>query len=71
VQVLTEYFQRRQKEGELQDFPPAAILAAAAGMAQNYAVLTQLFGISCPGLTDEQVLDSFVAIVMNGIQKTP
>ena len=69
VQVLTDYFQRRQDEGALRGYPPAAILAAIAGMAQNYAVLTQMFGFSCPDLSDEQVIDSFTAIILSGIKK--
>jgi len=69
VQVLVDYFRRRQEEGAIRDHNPVAILAAIAGMAQNYAVLTQMFGFSCADLTDDQVIDSFTAILMNGIQK--
>jgi hypothetical protein len=64
-----DYFRRRQEEGAIRDHNPVAILAAIAGMAQNYAVLTQMFGFSCADLTDDQVIDSFTAILMNGIQK--
>jgi TetR/AcrR family transcriptional regulator len=70
VQVLVEYISRRQQEGAIRDYHPAAILAAVAGMAQNYAQLTQMFGFSCEGLTDEQIIDDFTDILMNGIQKT-
>ncbi len=70
VQVLVEYFRRRQEEGAIRDHHPVAILAAIAGMAQNYAQLTQMFGFCCADLTDDQVIDSFTAILMNGIQKT-
>jgi TetR/AcrR family transcriptional regulator len=69
AQVLVEYIRRRQREGAIRDHHPAAILAAIAGMAQNYAVLTQMFGFCFPDLTDEQVIESFTAILMNGIQK--
>lgn len=70
VQALVEYISRRQQEGAIRDYHPAAILAAIAGMAQNYALLTQMFGFECEDLTDEQVIDSFTAILMNGIQKS-
>jgi hypothetical protein len=43
-------------------------MAAVSGMAQNYAVLTSMFGLA-PDLTDEQVIEIFTAIIMNGIQK--
>jgi TetR/AcrR family transcriptional regulator len=69
VQVLVEYIRRRQHEGAILDYHPAAVLAAIAGMAQNYALLTQMFGFCFPDLTDDQVIDSFTAIIMNGIQK--
>jgi TetR/AcrR family transcriptional regulator len=70
AQVLVDYISRRQQEGAIRDYHPAAILAAVVGMAQNYAQLTQMFGFSCEGLTDEQIIEDFTAILMNGIQKT-
>ena len=71
AQVLTEYIERRQRENAFCDFDPQAILAAIAGMAQNYAVLTEMFGFACPAITDEQIIGTFTAIVMNGIQRKP
>jgi TetR/AcrR family transcriptional regulator len=66
-QLLRDYLVRRQREGALRDYAPAAIMAAVSGMAQNYAVLTSMFGLT-PDLTDEQVIEIFTAIIMNGIQ---
>lgn len=70
-QLLRDYLVRRQREGALQGYNPAAIMAAVSGMAQNYAVLTSMFGFGSTDLTDEQVITIFTAIVMNGIQKAP
>jgi len=67
-QLMRDYVIRRQREGALWDYDPAAIMAAVSGMAQNYAVLTSMFGLA-PDLTDEQVIEIFTAIIMNGIQK--
>jgi TetR/AcrR family transcriptional regulator len=69
-QLLRDYLLRRQREGALREQNPAAVMAAVSGMAQNYAVLTSMFGFSSPDLTDEQVIEIFTAIIMNGIQKT-
>ena len=70
-QLLRDYLIRRQKEGALRECSPAAIVAAVSGMAQNYAVLTSMFGFGWPDMADDQVIADFTAIVMNGIQKKP
>ena len=46
---------------------PGAIVAAVAGMATHYATMTQMFGFSTNS-TDRQIADSFVGILMHGIQ---
>jgi TetR/AcrR family transcriptional regulator len=69
-QLLRDYLLRRQREGALRELDPAAVMAAVSGMAQNYAVLTSMFGFNSPDLTDEQVIEIFTAIIMNGIRKT-
>jgi hypothetical protein len=68
--LLRDYLLQRQREGALREQNPAAVMAAVSGMAQNYAVLTSMFGFSSPDLTDEQVIDIFTEIIMNGIRKT-
>src|SRR6478672_4030037 len=42
-ELLRVYVVRRQREGALAAFDPGAILAAIAGMAQRYAMFTQMF----------------------------
>jgi TetR/AcrR family transcriptional regulator len=70
-QLLRDYLERRQREGALRAYNTTAIMAAVSGMAQNYAVLTSMFGFGSPDLTDEQVIEIFTAIVMNGIRNEP
>jgi TetR/AcrR family transcriptional regulator len=66
-ELLRVYIVRRQREGALADFDPGAILAAIAGMAQRYAMFTQMFGFSTE-ISAEQAADIFTRILMNGIQ---
>jgi AcrR family transcriptional regulator len=66
-ETLCQYISRRQAEGAIRQGNPAAIVGAAAGMAAHYANMTQMFGFPT-NATDRQVTDSFVAIVMHGIE---
>lgn len=66
-ELLTDYVARRQREGALRDFPARAIVGAVAGMAKNYAMVTEMFGY-CPEVSDEAVVETFIRIVMNGIR---
>jgi ABC-2 type transport system permease protein len=43
------------------------VVAAVAGMATHYATMTQMFGF-CANSSDSQIADSFVGILMQGIQ---
>lgn len=67
-ELLCQYLARRQSEGAIRDGSPGAIIGAVAGMATHYAVMTQMFGYPTK-LNDRQIADSFVAIVMHGIQE--
>jgi TetR/AcrR family transcriptional regulator len=69
-ELLSQYVARRQSEGALRDCSPGAIIAAAAGMAKHYAMLTELFGFR-PSADDRQVVDTFTRIVMDGVRGTP
>jgi hypothetical protein len=52
----------------LRNFSPGAVIAAAAGMASHYAMMTELFGFK-PGGDDNQVATSFTRILMDGIRE--
>ncbi len=67
-ELLRDYFARRQQEGAIGDLNPGAIIGAIAGMTKNHAMITQLFGYSTEGTTDEEVVENFVRITMNGIR---
>jgi TetR/AcrR family transcriptional regulator len=66
-ELLCQYIARRQSEGALRPGSPGAIVAAIAGMASHYATMTQMFGF-CVNSDDRQIADSFVGILMQGIQ---
>ena len=66
-ELLRVYVVRRQREGALAGFNPGAILAAITGMAQRYAMFTQMFGFSTE-ITPEKAVDTFTEILMNGIK---
>jgi TetR/AcrR family transcriptional regulator len=65
-ELLCQYVARRQSEGALRACKPGAIIAAAAGMATHYGMMTELFGFK-PDADDKQVADTFTRIVMDGI----
>jgi TetR/AcrR family transcriptional regulator len=66
-ELLREYIVRRQQEGALTVCKPEAILSAIAGMAHRYALYTRLFGFPSE-LSDEEALDTFTRILMDGIK---
>jgi TetR/AcrR family transcriptional regulator len=68
-QLLRGYIARRQAEGALRDYEPGAVIAAAAGMAQNYAIYTELFGFRPVSIDDAEVVGIFTEIMMSGIRQ--
>jgi hypothetical protein len=68
-ELLRDYIARRQREGALRDYEPGLVVAAIAGMAQNYAVYTELFGFNPVRLADAQVVEIFTQLMMNGIRR--
>ncbi len=68
-ELFRDYIARRQREGALRDYDAGAVIAAAAGMAQNYAIYTELFGFKTLRLPDDQVIEIFTEIMMSGIRQ--
>jgi TetR/AcrR family transcriptional regulator len=66
-ELLVQYVARRQAEGALRECDPGAIVAAAAGMADHYGMMTELFGFKT-NADDHQVVNDFISIMMNGIR---
>src|SRR5579871_4604264 len=68
-ELLRDYFARRQREGAVSNLPPGSNIGAIAGMTKNHAMMTQMFGYSTEVPSDEEVIESFVRITMNGIRQ--
>jgi TetR/AcrR family transcriptional regulator len=67
-EMLTDYIARRQREGALRKMNPSAVLAAMAGMAQHYAMHTHMCHYNDAGFSDEEAVESFTRIMMDGIR---
>jgi TetR/AcrR family transcriptional regulator len=68
IDLLLQYVTRRQQEGAIQQYPAGAVLAAVAGMASYYGMMTQWFGLGCDS-PDDEIIDTFTRIMMQGIRK--
>jgi TetR/AcrR family transcriptional regulator len=67
VDEFRSYFARRQKQGCLYPIAPDAALMAIVGMAQHFALGKYVHSLKEDYLSDEQALDSFTRIAMNGL----
>ncbi|HYA16895.1 MAG TPA: TetR/AcrR family transcriptional regulator [Bryobacteraceae bacterium] len=66
---MTDYVGARQQAGALRECDPTTILFAVVGVGYFFAMhkyMHQLGG--APNLSDEQMIDSFVAILMQGLK---
>jgi TetR/AcrR family transcriptional regulator len=66
-ELLRSYLEKRQREGALAGYHPGTILTAIAGMAQHYAMATEMFGFEAK-TPAEDAPETFTRILMNGIQ---
>jgi len=70
--VVTEfcaYFARRQKQGSFVKMNPEAALTAVVGMAFHYAQRTYVHSFEEKAFTDEEAIESFTRIALNGLKK--
>ena len=67
-EMLRTYIERRQSEGALRSMNANAVLSAMAGMAQQYATHTHLCGYKDAGFEDEEAVETFTRIMMDGIR---
>ncbi len=67
---LVDYITRRQAAGALKACDPNAALYALAGIPQFYALQKYIYQSSDIPLTDEQVVDSFVQILLHGLRNS-
>jgi TetR/AcrR family transcriptional regulator len=68
-EMFRNYIARRQREGALRAYDPGLVIAAIAGMAQNYAIYTELFGFKQLRMDETEVVETFTNIVMRGIRQ--
>ena len=71
IDVLREYISRRQREGALREMNPGAVIFALAGMAQQYGMHTHLCSYKDAEFGDEEAVESFTRILMDGIRTPP
>ena len=64
---LTDYIERRQKEGALMGCNPKALLFAVAGIGYMYALHKYMYQLESEGPGDEQMIEDYVRILMNGL----
>jgi len=68
IGLFHKYFRRRQKKGALRRLPPEIALTAIVGMAQNYAMGKYVHEFKEQCLSDEQALESFSRIALEGLR---
>jgi len=66
---LIDYIAKRQAEGAIRKFDPAAVLFAVAGVAQFYASQKYLYQCADIPLSDEAITEAFLAILMKGLKQ--
>ncbi|HTB11702.1 MAG TPA: helix-turn-helix domain-containing protein [Bryobacteraceae bacterium] len=66
--TLRAYLDRRQRSGALRHIDSAAMIVAIAGMANYYALNAGNANPGGPELKDEQVVEAFTRIMMDGIR---
>lgn len=65
---MKEYIARRQAEGALMQCDPNTMLCAVAGVAQFYAMQKYMYLLGEDRFSDEQMVNDFVAILMQGLR---
>ena len=65
---LKSYIVRKQAAGTIRQCDPTVVLFALAGIPHFYALQKYIYQAADLPFTDEQVVDSFVLILMNGLR---
>ena len=66
--TLRAYLDRRKRSGALRHIDSAAMVLAIAGMAQYYALKAEDANPEGVGLKDEQIVEAFTSIMMDGVR---
>ncbi len=67
-ETLRAYLDRRQRSGALRRIDAKAMIIAIAGMAHYYAMNMEASDLDILRLKDEQVVEAFTRIMMDGIR---
>jgi TetR/AcrR family transcriptional regulator len=67
VDQFRSYFARRQQQGGMGPMSPDAALMAIVGMSKHFALAKYVYALKEECLSDEQALESFTQIAMNGL----
>ncbi len=67
VNLLRNYIMTRQQDGAMKNYDPRMVIAAIAGIAQNYAIQTEFFGFRPFDIEDSEAVDIFTNILMTGL----
>jgi TetR/AcrR family transcriptional regulator len=70
VDTFRTYFSRRQEQGALRPVGPDLALMAIAGMAKHYALCKYVHGLEEQCLSDDEVVESFTRIAMDGLRNS-
>ncbi len=65
---LSAYLDRRQRSGALRHIDSKAMIIAIAGMASHYVRSAGNAGLDVPHLKDDQAVEAFTRIMMDGIR---
>lgn len=66
---LVRYVEQRQKDGVFAAGDPRAIAFSMFGLPVYYAMVRRLFDIEFLGLSDEEAVDMFTPLVLNGLKR--
>jgi TetR/AcrR family transcriptional regulator len=66
-----EYIARRQSAGAIRQCDPIVVVFALAGIAQHYSMQKYMYRHAELPYTDDQMIEGFLQIVMNGLRTTP
>lgn len=66
---LSGYVEQRQKDGVFAAGDPRAIAFAMLGLPVYYAMVRRLFGNDFLGLSDDEAVDTFTPLVLDGLMR--
>ena len=70
IEIIAGYFAKWSAAGVFKDINPHAAAHAFLGMIRNYLWNTQVLGVDAlPDCTDDEVLEAFVNIFLNGMRQ--